>query len=244
MTHSYHVSGITCSSCVEKVNNILSGIPGVKAVAVHLNGRTEITMDRHIPTTELRAGLKDHPKYQLMDEISVPVESVVPADEKKRTWFATYKPVILIFVYTAVIAMISAGSAFGFSFPTALRIFMAGFFITFSFFKMLDLQSFADSYTMYDIVAKRIRVWGYIYPFVELALGLAFVLDFQPFLVNYITLIVMSVSLVGVVNSVLNKRKIKCACLGSVFNLPMSFITIFEDSLMIVMSIIMILIMS
>jgi hypothetical protein len=49
----------------------------------------------------------------------------------------------------------------------------------------------------------------------------------------------MSISLVGVLQSVLNKRKIKCACLGDVFNLPMSTITIIEDALMIVMSLIM-----
>jgi len=51
----------------------------------------------------------------------------------------------------------------------------------------------------------------------------------------------MAVSLIGVVQSLLNKRKIKCACLGDVFNLPMSTITIIEDGLMIVMSGIMLL---
>jgi len=53
----------------------------------------------------------------------------------------------------------------------------------------------------------------------------------------------MSVSIVGVLQSVLNKRKIKCACLGDVFNLPMSTITIIEDALMIGMSGVMLLAM-
>ncbi|MEI9956322.1 MAG: hypothetical protein WDM90_08485 [Ferruginibacter sp.] len=57
---------------------------------------------------------------------------------------------------------------------------------------------------------------------------------------NYVTLIVMSVSIIGVLQSVFNKRKIKCACLGAVFNLPMSTVTIIEDALMIAMSIAMI----
>jgi uncharacterized membrane protein YphA (DoxX/SURF4 family) len=152
--------------------------------------------------------------------------------------------VILIFIYISVIAAISAGPGFGFSISRMLRVFMAGFFIAFSFFKLLDLEAFADSYSMYDIIAKKVRAWGYLYPFVELALGLALALNIFPLPVNYITLAVMSVSLVGVLQSVFNKRQIKCACLGTVFNLPMSFITILEDGLMIVMSVIMIIIMS
>lgn len=86
---------------------------------------------------------------------------------------------------------------------------------------MLDLQGFVDCYSMYDLVAKRFRSWGYIYAFVELALGLAFTANFQPLVMNCITLVVMIVSIVGVLQSVLNKRKIRCACLGAVFNLPM-----------------------
>lgn len=120
---------------------------------------------------------------------------------------------------------------------------MGGFFIAFSFFKMLDLRGFADSYSGYDIIAKRFRAWGYIYAFVELFLGLLFVVDLCPLATNLITLLVMLVSLPGVVNSVLDKKKIKCACLGTVFNLPMSTVTIIEDGLMIVMSAAMLLVL-
>ena len=121
--------------------------------------------------------------------------------------------------------------------------FMAGFFITFSFFKLLNLKAFAETYSMYDIVAKRIKAYGFIYPFIELALGIAFLTRFNPIATNIATLIVMSISIIGVLQSVLNKRKIQCACLGAVFNLPMSTVTIIEDALMIVMSGIMLLIM-
>ena len=117
-----------------------------------------------------------------------------------------------------------------------MNVFMAGFFLSFSFFKMLDLKGFADSYTMYDIVAKKIKAWGFIYPFIELALGFAYATGFQPFVTNIVTVIVMTVSMIGVLQSVLNKRKIRCACLGAVFNLPMSTVTIIEDALMIAMS--------
>ena len=110
--------------------------------------------------------------------------------------------------------------------------------------KLLNLKGFAESYSMYDIVAKKWNGWGYVYAFVEMALGIAFLTGYNPILVNSITLVVMAVSLIGVVQSVLNKRKIKCACLGDVFNLPMSTITIIEDGLMIAMSGMMLIAMS
>jgi hypothetical protein len=116
---------------------------------------------------------------------------------------------------------------------------MAGFFIAFSFFKLLNLKAFADSYSMYDIIAEKIKIWGYIYAFLEVVLGILYVINFNPILLNTFTALLMSVSLIGVLKSVLNKKKIQCACLGTIFNLPMSTLTIVEDSLMIVMSLAM-----
>lgn len=120
-----------------------------------------------------------------------------------------------------------------------MRHFMAGFFIVFSFFKLLNLQGFADSYRMYDIVAEKWKAWGLIYPFVELALGLAYLTNWNPNITNWTTVIVLGVSTIGVIKSNLNKRKIKCACLGDVFNLPMSNVTIVEDVTMVAMAIFM-----
>jgi len=113
---------------------------------------------------------------------------------------------------------------------------MAGFFLVFSFFKLLDLPSFAASYSSYDVLAKRWFGWGYIYPFVELGLGILYLLNYQMFITNIITVLVMGISSIGVFQSLLAKRKIRCACLGAVFNLPMSTITLIEDLLMVLMA--------
>ncbi|MBC7903914.1 MAG: heavy-metal-associated domain-containing protein, partial [Gemmatimonadaceae bacterium] len=114
--------------------------------------------------------------------------------------------------------------------------FMAAFFLVFSFFKLLDLKGFADSYSSYDIIARKWRGWGYIYAFIELGLGLAYLTHFFPAVTNIITLVVMTVSLIGVIQAVSSRKTIRCACLGAVFNLPMSTVTIIEDGLMIAMS--------
>jgi len=78
----------------------------------------------------------------------------------------------------------------------------------------------------------RCKAYGFIYPFIELTLGLAYLLAYEPQATNIMTVIVMGFSSLGVIRSVMNKQKIRCACLGTVFELPMSTITIIEDLLM------------
>ncbi len=244
MTHAYNVSGMTCGGCQAKVQALLSKVAGIKNVSIDLQkGEAIIDMDKHIATEDLKAVLKDYPKYQLSEAgYQHPVVSAV-ADEEDKSWISTYRPVLLIFAYVTGITLLVEIGQGGFVLMRWMNHFMAGFFLVFSFFKLLNLKGFAESYAMYDIVAKKWNGWGYVYAFTELALGLAFLTGFNPILTNSITFVVMTVSLIGVVQSVLNKHKIKCACLGDVFNLPMSTITIIEDGLMIAMSGIMLLMM-
>jgi hypothetical protein len=117
-----------------------------------------------------------------------------------------------------------------------MRYFMAGFFLAFSFFKFLDLPAFANAYAGYDLLASKWWGWGMVYPFVELGLGLAYLTHWQPALTHWITIIVMGFSAIGVIRAVVNKQAIRCACLGSVFNLPMSTVTIVEDVGMVLMA--------
>lgn len=243
MTHTYKISGMTCEGCVAKISYLLKHIPEVQDVNINLEkGEANIIMSSHVSTAQLQNALKESPKYQLSElhSTSQAGEKNVFAEAPKRTWLQTYKPILLIFGYITTISLIGSYNNGTIDTMQAMRIFMSGFFLTFSLFKMLDLKAFANSYAMYDVVAKQIPAWGYIYAFVELGLGLAYAADFEPLATNIITAVVMSVSLIGVLQSVLNRQKIQCACLGAVFNLPMSTVTIIEDALMIVMSLAMI----
>ena len=238
---------MTCEGCSAKVSHLLKKVPAVTNVEVDLAaGQAIVTMDKHIPTPALQYALKDYPKYQLTEKEHHHLQTernifeehaAQPAD--KRSWVQTYKPILLIAGYITLVSSIVAFTDQGFSGMLFMRVFMAGFFLTFSFFKMLDLKGFSESYAMYDVVAMKFKTWGYIYAFLELGLGIAFALNFEPVVTNAVTAIVMLVSLIGVLESVLNKKKIQCACLGAVFNLPMSTVTIIEDGLMIIMSIAM-----
>lgn len=246
MKHIYKITGMTCTGCQAKVQSLLAQVSGVREVNISLEKEeAEISMDRHIPTTELQAALKDYPKYQLSEkkaEKPKPMPNL--PEEETKSWLETYRPILLIFGYITFISLLAQHANSSFNMMQWMNHFMAGFFIAFSFFKFLDLKGFAESYAMYDIVAKRWPGYGYLYAFIELALGFAYLTGFNPLLTNIITCLVMTVSLTGVLQSVLDKKKIKCACLGAVFNLPMSTVTIVEDALMIVMSAIMLIILN
>ena len=232
MTHTYQLTGMTCGNCEAKVKSALLMVENVTNVEVSKDENSAtITMDKHIALQDFQKALnKKDSKY------SITAMEHNETEEQAKNWFTTYKPILLIFGYITTMAIIAATHQNTFHWMQAMNIFMAGFFLTFSFFKMLDLKGFAESYSMYDIVAKHVKAWGFVYAFIELALGIAYATNFQPLLTNIVTLVVMSISIIGVLQSIFNKRKIQCACLGAVFNLPMSTVTIIEDGIMIAMS--------
>lgn len=241
MTHTYNITGMTCTGCLAKVQDLLQQVANVEKVEISLaEGTADISMKKHVATADLQQALAAYPKYQLseVENHHHQMSAGLITDEENRTWVQTYKPILLIFGYLLAASLI-AGYQSSFSIITMMRIFMSGFFLVFSFFKLLDIRGFADSYSMYDIVAKRWKGWGFVYVFVELGMGIAFALDLAPVIVNAVMVAVMSISLIGVLQSVFNKRQIRCACLGAVFNLPMSTVTIIEDGLMILMGVVM-----
>lgn len=221
---------MTCGGCEAKVKSSLLTVPDITSVEVSKEKQTAtIGMEKHISLSTLQKALSE--KYSISA-----LEHNEPTEQAKG-WFETYRPVLLIFLYITGVTLLTEWGQNDFMWMRWMNHFMAGFFLVFSFFKLLNLKGFAESYSMYDIIAKRWNSWGYLYAFIELFLGLAFLTGYNPLITNAVTFVIMGVSIIGVLQSVLNKRKIKCACLGDVFNLPMSTITIIEDALMILMSV-------
>ena len=220
---------MTCGSCEAKVKGSLLMLPYVTEVVVSKEKQAAtISMDKHISLTTFQNALDK--KY------AITVVEHNETAEQAKSWLSVYKPILLIFGYVTTIAIIAGTRQGSVDWMHMMSVFMAGFFLSFSFFKLLNLKGFAQSYAMYDILAGKVKAWGYIYPFVELTLGIAYAMGYNLLFTTIITLIVMMISIIGVLQSVIQKRKIQCACLGAVFNLPMSTVTIIEDALMIVMS--------
>lgn len=110
-----------------------------------------------------------------------------------------------------------------------MRAFMGVFFLVFGAFKLLDLKGFMMSYVGYDLIAKRWFTYGYIYPFIELGLAAAFLLNFQTELAYLFDVVIMGIGSIGVTQQLLKGSKIRCACLGSFVKLPLTTISLVED---------------
>lgn len=235
MTYTYRLTGMTCGNCEKSIKQKLLAVSGISNV--DLSRETEsvtVATDKHFTVSDLQQFIGgEGSKYKISD-LAVEIEP-----EQARSWLQTYKPILLVFAFITGVTFTIQLAQPQFDYMEWMRHFMAGFFLVFAFFKVLDIQGFASSYAGYDIIAGRFYNWGYIYPFIEIALGLAYLANLNPLLTNAVTFVVMTLSIIGVIQSVLNKRKIKCACLGTGFNLPMSTVTIIEDGLMIVMSVVM-----
>ena len=92
---------------------------------------------------------------------------------------------------------------------------------------------------MYDPLAKAIPVYAWIYPFLELALGLSFLMRFQVGIALIATLVILGITTFGVTKTLLDKKSIRCACLGTALNLPMTEATFIENTIMLVMASVM-----
>jgi len=224
---SYQVTGMTCGGCVKRVQATLSQY--ASHVDVSLDPALATLHQPNANIDELNQALSQVGHYTLSTIASptAPTTSI-----ESSSWFSTYRPLLLVFAYILLVCSAVEWVAGGFVLHRFMPNFMAGFFLAFSFFKLLDLPGFASSYAMYDVLAKRFPQYGYAYPFIELSLGIGYLIQGDSRLFNLVTFIVMAFSTLGVLIAVSNRQKIRCACLGAVFNLPMSTVTIIEDLLM------------
>ena len=117
--------------------------------------------------------------------------------------------------------------------------FMGIFFVVFSFFKLLNLKGFQNSFKKYDLISKQFNLYCWIYPFIEIAIGIFLLMRFHIYICLIITLVILISTFIGVIRSLRKNENLKCACLGSVLDLPMTEATLIENFTMIVMSLIM-----
>jgi copper chaperone CopZ len=235
MDQTYIVSGMHCGACVGRLTAALA--PFAERVAVTLNPpQAVLTNPIERDLAKLNAAASKAGGYTLAPRPSAATTPAVALSDDDRSWLTTYFPLLLIASYIAVASFAGTANARGVDSKAWMTNFMAGFFLVFSGFKFLNLTGFADAYASYDLLAKRWRGWGFIYPFLELALGLAFLFRIAPPLTQVATIALMGFSSLGVLDALRQKRQIPCACLGTVLKLPMSTITLVEDIAMVVMA--------
>lgn len=147
-----------------------------------------------------------------------------------------YFPIFLIAAYITGTTFINNFYAGEMHWSTWMNQFMAGFFLVFSAFKLLNIKGFAEGYAAYDWLARKWNFYGFIYPFLELGLGILYLGTWLHNATLVATIIIMGFSSLGVIESMLKKQKIRCACLGTVLNVPLSSITLIEDLTMVLLA--------
>jgi hypothetical protein len=124
-----------------------------------------------------------------------------------------------------------------------MRTFMAATFLSIGALKLLQLKAFAEAYRMYDLLAKKSMAYSYAYPFIEIALGASYALNLYPTATNLVTIALMGISAVGVYIQLQKREKIMCACFGTVFKIPMTWVTFAEDIVMAAMALLMLILL-
>jgi cation transport ATPase len=234
MKHTYIITGMTCDGCRTSVEDKLNALPEVEKASVNLEtSEAIIEMSNHISTEQLRMVLSD--KYSISEKNIFKTTS--SSIDKEKSDLHQLFPLFLIFAYIIIASALLNKNPWDIN--GFMLDFMGLFYVVFSFFKLLDLKGFPESFKMYDPIAKVIPLYGWVYPFIEVALGVMFLMRIETPIALIITLIVLGITTIGVTKTLLDKKSIQCACLGTALKLPMTKATFIENSIMIVMAIVM-----
>ena len=228
MKSIFKITGMTCNGCKSSIEDKLSSLDGVDGVQVYLNkGEAVIQSKKPISFSLIANSLP--PKYNITSIESSQVNERIKASKLKQL-----KPLFIILAYISITSLLLNFK--NWNSTNVMLDFMGLFYIIFSFFKILDIKGFSISFRMYDPLAKKVPLYGIIYPFIEILLGIMFLTRIEVELAIILTIIVLGITTIGVTQTLLNKKLISCACLGTTLKLPMTEATFIENALMIIMA--------
>lgn len=150
----------------------------------------------------------------------------------------TYRPVIALFSLTALTALVLNYSIYGSLISVqAVEWFIALSMVVLALLKLQDIEAFSTMFLNYDLLAKRWVPYGYIYPFGEALAGVLMVGGILNWISVPVALFIASIGAVSVFKAVyIDKRELKCACVGGNNNVPLGFISLTENLMMIGMA--------
>jgi glutaredoxin len=203
--------------------------------------------DRHLTTREQTDAFKAEHGVQTTPQIFIGGKRVGGYDDLRRHLgkrvadpkATTYRPVIALFSMTALLALAVSYAVSGAAFTVPAVEWFIGFsMVVLALLKLQNVETFATMFLNYDLLAKRWVPYSYIYPFAEGAAGLLMVAGVLTWLSVPIALFIGSIGAVSVFYAVyVQKRELKCACVGGSSNVPLGFISLTENLMMIAMAV-------
>ena len=154
----------------------------------------------------------------------------------------SYRPIVAMFAITALLALAVSQAALGTPFTLrALQWFGAFSMAVLALLKLQDVEKFSTMFLNYDLLARRWVRYGYVYPFAEGLAGVLMAAGVLTWLSAPIALFIGGVGAVSVVKAVyVDRRALKCACVGGSTNVPLGFVSLTENLGMIAMALWMI----
>ena len=219
---------------------------GLKAVDLLRRSGYEVE-DRHLATREDTDAFKAQHGVATTPQIFIGGERVGGYDDLRRFLgkrvadpkATSYTPVIALFAMTALMAMAASYAVTGSVFTVrAAEWFIAFSMIVLALLKLQNVESFATMFLNYDLLAKRWVPYSYIYPFAEGFAGVLMAAGALTWLSVPIALFIGTIGAVSVFKAVyIDKRELKCACVGGSSNVPLGFISLSENLMMIAMAV-------
>ena len=146
-------------------------------------------------------------------------------EEERET---SYVPVIAIFATTVLLALATRTGFMG---------FMGFSLAVLACLKLMDIEGFVRRFAKYDLITRRLPAYGRVYPFAELFAGLGFLSGVLPLATGLVALFVGAAGGISIVKAVyIDKRELKCACVGGTSRVPLGFISLTENLMMVAMA--------
>ncbi|MDB5472303.1 MAG: hypothetical protein JWR84_3863 [Caulobacter sp.] len=151
----------------------------------------------------------------------------------------TYTPVIVVFAGAAAMAGAASQASMGSPFTMhALEWFIAFSMVALATLKLRDLESFSGMFLNYDLLAKRWVPYAKLYPFLEFGAGVLMAAGVLTWLSAPVALVIGGIGAVSVFKAVyIDRRELKCACVGGDSNVPLGFVSLTENLMMVVMAV-------
>lgn len=151
----------------------------------------------------------------------------------------TYKPVIAIFLVSFLMAMGIHYSTVGTVIsPTVVKWFVAIAMCVLAIQKLRDLDAFSNQFITYDLLGMRVVRYAYVYPFAEAFVGISMLAALPSVIVSPVALFIGSIGAISIIKAVyIDKRELKCACVGGNSNVPLGFVSLTENIAMVAMGI-------
>jgi copper chaperone CopZ len=235
MKKVFYVRGLSCKKGKDKIFNSLSTLPNIESIKIKIDtGKVYISSKEFLSEETLKEKLKIAGEGYHYTNTAPQLRNVLKKKVEK------YYPLFTILASITLASLFFCYVKNMLNLDMFMQYYMAFFFLVFGGIKFINPKKFAEGFALYDPIASKSSIYAKLYPLVEFVLGLIYLLNLSPlFIPNIITVIIFTTTNIGIYKVLKQDKEFQCSCLGGFLNLPISWVTLFENLVMIAMALYM-----